>query len=431
MTRILSFLFLIIVMGCSFTATSFWTKDEKIKEVKKNKTKIFRDAKVVKKEFNQNILINLGEIKEFNQEQNDLTNNLTIIDKNYDLKKRSKYRFSKIDDFDYFEPEINFDGKNFIFFNDKGTLLKFDNNFKTIWKKNYYSNQEKKLKPILTFANDNKVLVVYDSIAKFYAINLKTGDLVWSRVIKNPSNSQMKILKDRIFLIDLNNILRCFSIKDGSEIWTFKSENTFLKSAKRNSLVIKKNTIYMNNSLGDISAIDADQGTLLWQIPTQSSEIYENAFNLTMSDLVAKNDDLIFSNNKNQFYSINLVNGVVNWKQEINSSVRPVFIENLILTISNEGYLFVIDSNSGNIIRVTDIFGVFKNKKREKIKPVGFIMSYKEILLSTNTGKLLIIDISTGKTKKILKIDNGKISRPFIFDKKILLLTDKSIIKLN
>ena len=111
----------------------------------------------------------------------------------------------------------------------------------------------------------------------------------------------MKILKDRIFLIDLNNILRCFSIKDGSEIWTFKSENTFLKSAKRNSLVIKKNTIYMNNSLGDISAIDADQGTLLWQIPTQSSEIYENAFNLTMSDLVAKNDDLIFSNNRINF----------------------------------------------------------------------------------------------------------------------------------
>ena len=256
MTRILSFLFLIIVMGCSFTATSFWTKDEKIKKVKKNKTKIFKDAKVVKKEFNQNILINLGEIKEFNQEQNDLTNNLTIIDKNYDLKKRSKYRFSKIDDFDYFEPEINFDGKNFIFFNDKGTLLKFDNNFKNIKKKKYYSNQEKKLKPILTVAMDNKVLVVYDSIAKFYAINLKTGDLVWSRVIKNPSNSQMKILKDRIFLIDLNNILRCFSIKDGSEIWTFKSENTFLKSAKRNSLVIKKNTIYMNNSLGDISAID-------------------------------------------------------------------------------------------------------------------------------------------------------------------------------
>ena len=82
-------------MGCSFTATSFWTKDEKIKEVKKNTTKIFKDAKVVKKEFNQNILINLGEIKEFNQEQNDLTNNLTIIDKNYDLKKDRNIDFLK------------------------------------------------------------------------------------------------------------------------------------------------------------------------------------------------------------------------------------------------------------------------------------------------------------------------------------------------
>ena len=58
-------------------------------------------------------------------------------------------------------------------------------------------------------------------------------------------------------------------------------------------------------------------------------------------------------------------------------------------------------------------------------------MGKKEILLSTNIGHLLIIDTVSGKTKSILKIDNGLISRPFIFNNEILLAKDNSIIRLN
>ena len=70
-------------------------------------------------------------------------------------------------------------------------------------------------------------------------------------------------------------------------------------------------------------------------------------------------------------------------------------------------------------------------KKRSKIKPIGFIAGTKKILLSTNSGKLLIINISDGKTEKVLKIDNEKISRPFVFNNNLVLVTNNSIIKLN
>ena len=106
-------------------------------------------------------------------------------------------------------------------------------------------------------------------------------------------------------------------------------------------------------------------------------------------DLVADKDNLISSNNRNEFYSINLKNGVLNWKQKINSSVRPIYFENFIFTISNEGYFFVLDRNNGNILRITDIFDVFNYKKRKKIKPVGFIAGTNFLLLSTNNGKVL------------------------------------------
>ena len=82
-----------------------------------------------------------------------------------------------------------------------------------------------------------------------------------------------------------------------------------------------------------------------------------------------------------------------------------------------EGFLVVIESRQGNIIRVTDIFRQFKKKKRSKIKPVGFIVGSKNIYLTTSHGRLIIIDITTGKPTSVLKIDNDKISRPFVLNK--------------
>ena len=66
---------------------------------------------------------------------------------------------------------------------------------------------------------------------------------------------------------------------------------------------MKNNRVYLNNSIGDIIAINAQNGSLLWQTPTQSSLIYENAFDLIISDLVANQDNLVFSNNRNELYS--------------------------------------------------------------------------------------------------------------------------------
>ena len=42
-----------------------------------------------------------------------------------------------------------------------------------------------------------------------------------------------------------------------------------------------------------------------------------------------------------------------------------------------------------------------------------------------------MIDIKDGKVDSIFKIGNEKISRPFIFDNKIILVKNDSIIRLN
>ena len=73
----------------------------------------------------------------------------------------------------------------------------------------------------------------------------------------------------------------------------------------------------------------------------------------------------------------------------------------------------------------------FKKKKREKIKPVGFVVGSKNIYLTTDHGRLIVVDVKTGKLVSILKIDNDKISRPFVLEKSLYVVKDNAIIKLD
>ena len=54
--------------------------------------------------------------------------------------------------------------------------------------------------------------------------------------------------------------------------------------------------------------------------------------------------------NKNQFYSVNAKTGTINWINNINSNITPVIIGKLLFTVSNEGYLFVLDNQGADRI---------------------------------------------------------------------------------
>ncbi len=427
------FFILIIISGCSFNKNSkFWTNTKNINnENDVNFQEVFPTEKTLKKEFNSNLKIKLAPKVFNNSSPFNYSNNIGRIDFNGNLKKSSRYRFSKIKKFDQYQPEITFQNDNIIFFNNKGSILKFNDQSKLMWKKNFYSKSEKKLNPILQFANDETHLVVADNIAKYYLLNIDNGELVWSKNNLAPFNSQIKIYKDKFFIIDFSNTLRCFSIKNGEELWNIKTESSLIRSQKKLSMVIVNERIYFNNSIGDITAVDINKGELIWQLPTQSSLIYESAFSLQTSDIIADNKSLFLSNNKNQFFSIDINSGSFNWETKINSNIRSTLIGDYLFSISLEGYLIIIEKKTGNIMRVTDVFQNFKIKNRSKIKPTGFVVGLENIYLSTNNGRLLVIDISTGKTISTLKIDNEKISKPFVLNEYLFLIKNNAIIKLN
>ena len=435
MNKFFLYSFLILFLtSCSLDKSArLWTEARDIKiENTKNTTILFeKDTVVLDKEFNASIKIKLSNKPSDNSFLNNLKNNNGRINFNSELQNISTLKFSKIKNFDNYEPEIIFHKDNIIFFDNKGSILKFDKFSNLIWKKNFYKKSEKKLNPILFFNLSDEKLVVFDNLAKYYSINVNTGELLWSKNNSSIFNSEVKIFNEKIFIIDFENTLRCFSLKDGSEIWKIKTEQTVIKSPKKLSLVVINENIYFSNSIGDITAVNINTGNLLWQTPTQNSSIFENYFSLENSNLITDNESIFFSNNSNQFFSLDVKTGIINWVQKINSTLRSTIVGNLIFSVTIEGFLVVLDKNNGNITRITDIFKEHRNNRKLKIKPSGFILGSSYIYLTTNNGRLLLVNIETGYVKKVIKIDNKKISRPLILNQSLYIIKDNGIIKLN
>ena len=402
---------------------------KEVVENNKNSKIIFEKSKPITKELNPNLKIKLTKLTKGEVFLGNNTNNTGNINFETNFSKTSNYKFASIKEFDFNQPELIFtEDESIVFFDGKGSIFKINKDLKEIWKVNHYTKREKKLKPIIFFSQTKNRLIAADNLSKVYLIDLKNGNLIKSIESNAGFNSNIKISNDKFMIVDLNNTIRCFSINDGKEMWNFETENPFIKSRKKLSLITKGELVFFINNIGDLTAVNINNGSLFWQTPTQSNVIYQDAFTLENSDLVFANDSIYFSNSKNEIFSIDARTGIVNWKQTVNSSLTPTIIENFIFSVSEEGYLFVLENKTGNIIRITDMLKNIKDKKN-RIKPTGFVIARNIMYLSLNNGRLIKANVSTGEELSIHKLSGSKILRPNIFNGHMYILKNNAIIK--
>ncbi|MDC0901445.1 PQQ-binding-like beta-propeller repeat protein [Candidatus Pelagibacter sp.] len=138
-----------------------------------------------------------------------------------------------------------------------------------------------------------------------------------------------------------------------------------------------------------------------------------------------------FSNNKNEFYSVDAKTGTTNWINKINSNLTPIISGNFLFTVSNEGYLYLVEKNEGNILRITDLYKDYKIKNRKDIKPIGFAIGDTRLYLTNTDGKMIIVELDFGKVISIEKVAGNFTSRPFIFNQNLFVIRNGSIVQYN
>ena len=426
---ILIFIF-IFLSNCSFNKNSkIWNKKEIQIDNKKNIKKITNEKKITISELNPNLELKFSTIN-YDNITNEY-NNFGFQSFLGKFEKKKVFKFSKHNDNNFIKSKPILIDNGLIYYNNKGSIIRYDNEKKIVWKKNYYTKSEIKSNPKLSFEIKDNKLIVVDNISKLFLIDVINGNLIWKKNSEYPFNSEIKIHKNNFYVVDYFNTLRCFKIKDGSECWNLKTEESFTISDTKNSLIIVNDKVMFNNSIGDITSVDILSGTIEWQIATQSSKVKDIAYSFKMSQLVSDGKDVFFSNNKGQFYSIDIKTGTVNWLNKISSSVTPIIQNNLIFTVSNEGFLYVIQKKQGNIIRINNIYKNHKIKDIQKILPVGLSIGKDFFYITNQNGELMKINLNVVKIEKVENISKGAISKPIIYNERLYIVKNGSILEYN
>ena len=133
---------LFFLNNCSLNENSRIWKDKEDKITNpKNIKKIFSEKKDVT-QFNQELKIDLSKAK-INNKIVDNKNNYGFQDYSGSINKIGNYKFSKLENINQLNFKPLFLNDGLIFFDKKGSIIRYDNKQKVLWKKNYYSKLEK------------------------------------------------------------------------------------------------------------------------------------------------------------------------------------------------------------------------------------------------------------------------------------------------
>jgi outer membrane protein assembly factor BamB len=149
---------------------------------------------------------------------------------------------------------------------------------------------------------------------KFYAVDLETGEEIWSKSFDGAIASTALIVEDTLYFGTFENKFYALDTATGEPRWVepFKAENWFWTRA-----AFQDETIYVGSFNGIVYALDAAVGTKKWEYDTGTGD------RLRAAPVIAGNV-LVIGSQDDHIYGLNLQDGTEAW--------APLLFENDIMS---------------------------------------------------------------------------------------------------
>jgi len=432
--------FIFLLFACSFHSQSdFWTKHKTLDKQDELKTlgKTTLYSSTGKKKFKeisstQEISID-APINNTNWSMPSLNNSNLIKnlkfegDLNFFFKRKIGKNRKKL--LNTYSSPIHFQN-NILFSDNNGSIFNLTDEGELIWHSNIYKTKDKKIykrihKKISYLFYEGNIYCA-DNLGNLYSLDSESGEIVWIKNYGKFFNSKIKIINNKIVLVDQDDGFLLINLEDGSLDWSLESQVSLLKSGFLNSVVATGgNSIAYTTSSGNIVNIDTKNKNVLWTISTVRLLKGEREDFLKNSDLVVENEILYYSNIYRSI-AINLINGTGIWQKNFGTYIRPVISGKYIFIQNEVGHLLCLDKNTGKTIWSKNLFKNFGKRKLKKMQTTGLIMGSGNLYSTTNNGYIIVVSGRTGEIKKLFKISESFLTDLIISENKLFALTGSS-----
>ena len=417
-------IFLLILNNCSFdNKTGIW---KNVNETSNKQTKVEQNFKILSSSKDpyseiipkKNDFIFKSGNTLISQQWNDIYYNKGNNSENFKYKSQNLiiFKSKKLSRNSTNQPVL-FNKNNFIFTNEKGSLIVFSiNGNKVISKFNFYKKKFRKIKKSLNIIAENDVIYVADNIGYLYAYNYVREKIVWAKNYKIPFRSNLKLFENKLIASDQNNNLYFLDKKNGNIIKLFPTEETIVKNQFVNNLSISDEILLFLNTYGSIYSIDLNSMKMKWFLNLNKS-FDINPSNLFLSTEVINNGELAIISSNNETFAVNADNGAIVFKKNFSPDIKPIIHKNYLFLITNKSFLVAIDLNNGKIIYSYDLnqkVADFLDTKKKKIFLESMILVNNQLYIFLKNSYIIKIDMN-GNINSIQKLKEKNKFNPNIY----------------
>ncbi len=156
-------------------------------------------------------------------------------------------------------------------------------------------------------------------------VSRKHPTLIWQKELNGGIISDIKIDKDRLFVLTERNSIYVISIKDGTAIFQINSElNEGYSIYTSTPILIWKNRIIYTTSTGELYLLDSENGKLNHKLNIFNADEKPDGF----SGISVLDDDVFISTFSGLLLKIDLTSGRIIWTRNLNS-IAKMNIDNI------------------------------------------------------------------------------------------------------
>lgn len=177
-----------------------------------------------------------------------------------------------------------------------------------------------------------------------YALNCKTGALLWSAVTSTGSNiiTSVSYYQGKLYTT-LNGKVICLNASTGQLIWTYQNATSNFDSPA----MVTNGKVYVgtyNGGGSDIYALNSGDGSVAWH--------YQYTGSYGGRPLI-KNNTVYFSTSTT-FYALNEATGNLNWSRTADANFQcgssPIFYNNTLISTGGYKGVFALNPLNGNTV---------------------------------------------------------------------------------
>lgn len=220
-------------------------------------------------------------------------------------------------------------------------------------------NYNRKKAPPLIYRD--KIIYITDQ-GTVFCHNAHTGDTIWKYQGQTPATSHIWrevgsfpiAHEDNLYYTSYDGTVRCLNINTGELVW-HRMISTFIHSTPElcpdldcmliNSELHTLSHKGLSNDNSDISCIKMSTGDLIWR---------SDIIRATGPGSCSRNGNkFVVGSNNNSLVCRNLQNGDKLWEVPFPDNIKgkPAWLDNFVYAVCEQGYLKIIDADSGTVVK--------------------------------------------------------------------------------